>query len=120
MSKKSACCAALGGGRLQLVRAHLAESLILSVAGCGAGFAFAAVAARWLDASLADSLPVGVRVTVDARGAAFAVLISVGCTSNQPVEEPASAAPAHESVKDEPREPQYLRQRGVLGCGAPG
>lgn len=58
--KEIALRLALGSGRLRVVRQLLTESLLIAIAGGGAGLLLAVTATRLLVATLADVLPIGV------------------------------------------------------------
>jgi putative ABC transport system permease protein len=67
----------LGAGRLRIVRQLLTESLLLAVAGGGAGALLAVWAVRLSSASVLDSLPRAEEVSVDGRVLVFTLLVSV-------------------------------------------
>jgi putative ABC transport system permease protein len=69
--------AALGAGRVRLVRQFLAESLVLGVAGGIGGLLFAYWATRALIGLGPDSIPRLAEVTTDERVLAFAIAITV-------------------------------------------
>lgn len=69
--------AALGASRLRIVRQLLTESLLLSVAGGGAGALVAVWAVRLFSASALGSLPRAEEVAVDGRVLVFTLLVSV-------------------------------------------
>jgi putative ABC transport system permease protein len=71
--------AALGATRLRLARQLLAESLVLSLAGGGAGVMLAFWTVQVLRTAVLDRLPVLrlEQVTVDGRVLAFALLLSI-------------------------------------------
>jgi len=70
--------AALGAGRLRLLRERLMESLLLCLAGAVAGMALAYAAIRWLVYARAD-MPRAAAIHIDGEVAAFAVGIVVAC-----------------------------------------
>jgi predicted permease len=69
--------AALGAGRGRIVRALLAESAILAVAGGAVGVALAAVTVRLLVSHGPDTLPRLHEIALDARALGFAVAASL-------------------------------------------
>ncbi len=77
--KELAIRAALGGGRLRLLRERVVESLLLSGAGGALGLAFAAAALRWLVHTRNEMSRVEV-IHIDGMVAAFAVGVIVLCT----------------------------------------
>jgi putative ABC transport system permease protein len=56
--------AALGAGRMRLVRQMLAEGLVLSLLGCGVGFAFAQLAMMAVSKLPADTIPRGETIAI--------------------------------------------------------
>jgi predicted permease len=77
--KELAIRAALGGGRLRLLRERVVESLLLSGAGGALGLAFAAAAVRWLVHTRNEMSRVEV-IHIDGMVAAFTVGVIVLCT----------------------------------------
>jgi putative ABC transport system permease protein len=69
--------AALGAGRLRIVRQLLAESLLLSIIGGGAGALLAFGAVKLSSVSLLAGLPRAEEVTVDGRVLLFTMAISI-------------------------------------------
>jgi len=72
--------AALGAGRGELVRHHLAESVVVGVLGGAAGLALAALATRALPAILPVEIPRIGGTAVDWRVAAFTFAVSLGAS----------------------------------------
>jgi putative ABC transport system permease protein len=70
--------AALGGSTMRLVRQHLMESLLLSVAGGALGIAFASAALQWILATRPDMLRIDA-IRMDTVVAAFAGGLIVLC-----------------------------------------
>ncbi|HEV2860568.1 MAG TPA: ABC transporter permease [Pyrinomonadaceae bacterium] len=75
--KEMAVRAALGAGRLRLVRQLLTESLLLAAAGGAAGLLFAYWGSDLLTALGASGLPRGARVGVDGRVLAFTFMMTL-------------------------------------------
>jgi predicted permease len=69
--------AALGGGRLRLVRQVLTEGLLLAAAGGTLGIGVAVLAVRYFQAQNPIELPVGVRVEINWPVLGFAAAISL-------------------------------------------
>jgi putative ABC transport system permease protein len=68
---------ALGASRLRIVRQLLTESLMIAVAGGGAGLLLAIWAVRWLVSLNLEAIPRVHEISVDTRVAGFTLLISV-------------------------------------------
>jgi predicted permease len=75
--KEIATRLALGGSRTQLLSRILAESLLVSMAGCAAGIAAAAALPRILTALDLDRFPRAGEVHVDLAAAAVAIALSL-------------------------------------------
>ncbi len=75
--KEFAVRAALGAGRMRLLRQFLVEGCLLSLAGAALGLAFAFGGVRALLAAYPDSLPRSADVTLDAGVLAFTLLIGL-------------------------------------------
>ncbi|MFN8091067.1 MAG: ABC transporter permease [Vicinamibacteria bacterium] len=69
--------AALGAGRLRLVRQLMTESLLLSGAGAGLGVVVALALTRYLAASQAIALPLIANLKVDGAALGFTALVAV-------------------------------------------
>ncbi|MDB4878427.1 MAG: hypothetical protein JWM41_4873 [Gemmatimonadetes bacterium] len=69
--------AALGAGRGRIAQQLLTESLLLSLAGGGAGLALAALGTKYLATILVDSLPLGADIRVDGPALLFAFTVSI-------------------------------------------
>ena len=79
--KDSSLRLALGARRRRLVREHLAESLLLGLAGAAAGALLSFLATRFLSrVDFAGFLPHAERITVDLRVLSFALIVGVVCT----------------------------------------
>ncbi|MGH9590715.1 MAG: ABC transporter permease, partial [Terracidiphilus sp.] len=76
--KELAIRTAMGGGRMRLLREHLMESFLLSVAGGAAGLALAYAAVAWLAHTRANTARVGA-IRIDAWVALFTVGIILLC-----------------------------------------
>lgn len=68
---------ALGASRLRIVRQLLTESLMIAVAGGGAGLLLAIWAVSWLVSLSPDTIPRLNEIRVDARVAGFTLLVSM-------------------------------------------
>jgi putative ABC transport system permease protein len=75
--KEFAVRAALGAGRIRLLRQFLTEGCLLSVSGAALGIAVAAGGVRALIAAYPDSLPRSAEVALDARVLAFTLLVAL-------------------------------------------
>lgn len=75
--KEMAVRAALGAGRLRLVRQLLTESIVLACAGAVLGVALAAIGTRELAHLTALTLPLLNSVGVDARAIGFTLVIAI-------------------------------------------
>ena len=75
--KEMAVRAALGAGRLRLLRQMLTESVTLSCCGAVLGLALAVAGTRALSHLSAFSIPLLTSVHVDARGLGFTLLVTV-------------------------------------------
>jgi putative ABC transport system permease protein len=76
--KELAVRAALGAGRTRLMRQFIAESLVLSFAGAGAGLALAYWGLHALVAANAGSIPRAATVALDGRVLLFTLLLAIG------------------------------------------
>ena len=74
--RENAVRVALGVSRARLVRQYLTESVLIAAAGGAAGLLLARWSAHALVTLASDMLPAGATVSVDARVAAFTVIVS--------------------------------------------
>jgi predicted permease len=70
--------AAVGAGRMRVMRQQLVESIVLALAGCAAGLAVARAATAMLIRLSPYAIPRLVETSVDGRVLAFAVFVSIG------------------------------------------
>jgi predicted permease len=75
--KEFAVRAALGAGRLRLLRQFMTEGCVLSITGAALGLAVAVAGVRALIAAYPDSLPRSADVTLDTGVLAFTLLVAL-------------------------------------------
>jgi putative ABC transport system permease protein len=115
-SGESAVRAALGAGRKELVRDHVAEGLLLSVGGCAGGILLAVIGLEVLGTPLASELPRGSEIGLDGRVLAVSLLLSAGTgllASLAPALR-SSAIPPADVLRDSGRGAGAARLRGTL------
>ncbi|AHG87825.1 permease [Gemmatirosa kalamazoonensis] len=78
--RATAVRAAIGAGRAELVRQHLAESVVLGIAGGAAGLALASLISRALPSLVPTEIPRISDAGVDWRVAAFTFAVSVAAS----------------------------------------
>jgi predicted permease len=77
--REMAIRAAIGAGRLRLLRQLMVESVVLGILGGCLGLVLAAVSVRFLDAHRPSSLPEFVQLEVNGRILAFTLVASLVC-----------------------------------------